>query len=196
MCYSVNVGCDLVCLIDFCALSCNTHLVLRYSAMDDNEYDSGEDLFITQSNFKSDTQDAAGAADFFETDFNLSLDLDAPEVVQYWDFSHDASNVHDNEPVPPADLLSNPVDAFDTENVIIGEEPAVPLLPNLEEDGVSDEVLSGALDAALDSVQETNRFAQPVSDSTVQESSAKGYVSLHLHNVTFQNISKHIEYGL
>lgn len=49
-----------------------------------DSYDSGDDLFITQSSFRTiDTQDAADAAGFFDN---------SGELVEYWDFSSDLRN--------------------------------------------------------------------------------------------------------
>lgn len=144
--------------------------------MEEDEYDSADDLFITQSNFRTDTQDAANAAEFLETDFNLSFDLEAPETVEYWDFSKEVTNVQQgNSDTKHEDHV------IDTAvNVVVGEEPSVPLLPNLQDDEVTDEVLSSTLDAVIDSLPDEKWFAAPVSDATVQESSAKGYVTFSL----------------
>lgn len=153
---------------------------------EESEYDSGEDLFITS--FRTDTQNAGNAAEFLETSFNLSVDYSTPEIVQYWDFSKDNST-SDDVSKPAGDVSShihvaegvvqNSTASLD-DNVAIGEEPILPLVPAFDSDTVeqlSDEVVSAALDDAVAVLQSSNRFGAPVSDGTVQQSSVKGYVS-------------------
>lgn len=54
--------------------------------MMDDSGDSAKDLFIAQSNFRVDTQEAEEAANFFQ---GLNYDPAAPERVEYFDFLND-----------------------------------------------------------------------------------------------------------
>lgn len=148
--------------------------------MDDS--DSGEDLFITQSTFRTDTQDAVEAADFLDTSFNLDVNFGEGEIVNYMDFSKQGSSAHDGAVQQQHDA---PI-SIEQDNVIVGHEPVIPLVANLEEEKLygelPDEVVSAALDAALSATAKEQRFAEPVSDGTVKDSSTKGYVSFFLSN--------------
>lgn len=116
----------------------------------DEDYDSG-DIFITQSNFRTVTmQDAGEAADYFQG-FDSLLDenceVSTGEVVQYWDFSHETNNdtipatagsvdsakqpdVHAASEVNIEPNVCAP-DVVANVNVNVGQEPFVPLLPDL-----------------------------------------------------------------
>lgn len=145
--------------------------------------DSGEDLFITQSTFRSevDTQDACEAVDFLSTSFDLlSDDREGHEVRQ--ETVKNASATSSAEPVvtitnSPAKRVQEISPVSIEANVIVGQEPLIPLESNLTEDDVdvvSDEVVSAALDAVMSNVKDPGRFGEPVADMTVQLNTAKG----------------------
>lgn len=146
--------------------------------------DSGDDLFITQSTFRTevDTQDASEAVDYFDTSIDfLHNDTDAPEVVQYWDFSDEVCNAESvvDKPVEgrPEQVTETPL-SIDA-NVIVGQEPIISLenkLDDAEVDAVSDEVVSAALQAVLGNAKDLNRCGDPVTDTDVSLNTAKGYV--------------------
>lgn len=83
-------------LTDFARALVLCHLYVGFSCgnfnMDDSA-DSAKDLFITQSNFRLDTntQDAEEAANFFLDD---NYDPAAPEVIRYLDFSNDTDGTY------------------------------------------------------------------------------------------------------
>lgn len=161
--------------------------------------DSCSDLFITQSNFRTNvkTQEASDAAEFFNTSFDLLEN--SGEVVEYFDFSKEistsataqpsissavkechASEVKDSVSV---DIVLQPqVSGEDTLNVPVGQEPFIPLVPDLfddhDVDQIPDDVLAAALDSVTADTDDKERHGVPVSPEAVQENSAKGYVSL------------------
>lgn len=184
----------------------------RLESMDG--YDSGEDLFITQSTFRSvDTQDADEAVNFFDSSFVPESLIAKGDVVEYWDFSKSSNDVPSaptvvsNEATTCAIPLANTAKESEpqsavknlvhsaneaavsvnttvnvNDNVIVGLEPFVPLVPDLltddDVDKVQDDVLQAAA-KALTTEQQTDRFGKPVSDGEVQQHTGKGYVLFH-----------------
>lgn len=137
-----------------------------FLAMDQDVLDdSSDDLFITQSTFRSnvDTQEADEAAEFLSTSFmadeNYCLaknyDPAAPERVHYWDFLSSSLNDTDKP----------------TGNA--------PVLTDGDVDQVSDSVVEAAVKAVLDDTKgkgNSSRHSDPVSDVAVKENTSKGYV--------------------
>lgn len=154
--------------------------------------DSASDLFITQSSFRTnvETQEANEAVNFLENSLDLSVELPTGDVVQYLDFTEDhkkeyariaAENAKDSSTSSTTGVEhdhNNSAAASVPSNVLVGEEPFVPLLPELfdEEDVLPDDVLLAALDASERVSDE--RHGKPVSSETVKENSTKGYVYL------------------
>lgn len=172
------------------------------STMDD--YDSGEDLFITQSSFHTaTTQDADEAANFFDTSFIIEDDLMAKgDVVEYWDFSHEIVNVNSEEcATKSVDAVKSIEDNQGKEaattseiavnasihvnpNIAVGEEPFIPLVADLLDDAdvdkVQDELLQAAAEALTSEKPNSDRHGAPVSDAAVQQHTGKGYVFIHI----------------
>lgn len=172
-------------------------------------YDSGKDLFITQSSFRSavDTQEASEAVDFLNTSlFDLSEDVPlSGEVVEYWDFMHEheqelkaileqiasessvvkATSETGNNPFssPQEDVSAQAIDL----NVDVN-------LLNKDVDKVSDDTLNAAVDEVT-KVPTLNRHADPVSDKTIKENSGKGYVCVQTFRAIVNELNPS-KYGL
>lgn len=143
--------------------------------------DSCSDLFITQSCFRSnvETQEASNAADFLDKSLDISLELPTGDVVEYLDFTEEHRKEYAK--IAAENAQSSTAESTD-DNVLLGQEPFVPLVPDLfdDEDVLPDEVLAAALDAS-EALQTCNdRHAKPVSANTVKENSTKGYVFFSL----------------
>lgn len=144
-------------------------VTLQRASMDD----SGEDLFITQSTFRSedvDTQEAGEAVDFLNLSMNV-YDASAPETVEYWDFSNERRNSS------TSDANGASTNVLPDNNVVVGQEPILPLEPAFQvEDfssNISDEVLSAAIDAVAKEKPAISRHGEPVSDDHVKQNTGK-----------------------
>lgn len=208
-------------------------LVFRALFKEMDASDSGDDLFITQSTFRTvDTQDADEAANFLDSSFISDSLMAKGDVVEYWDFSHEYRHEYDNvknvakegeSTLPTLEegtsdtpttvsnttkestldgLVQNsakPLQRGDVsisatvnlnENVVVGQEPFVPLMPdvltNADVDQVGDDVLQAAAKALTTEANTTDRFGKPVSDGEVKQHTGKGYVHIFaLENLKF-----------
>lgn len=183
------------------------------------DYDSGDDLFITQSNFRTvETQEAAEAVDFLDTSFPFDF---ADDLLSTGDTetAHSSCSAKKPSVLNDSEVLSCPVDCtaplndvktsegvsagekaatdegasglqHPVTNVVVGQEPFIALEANLDLEVDEDALLSAALD---DAMQDIDRFGEPVSDETVQSNSGKGYVLIMHISYEFFFLFKHIQ---
>lgn len=183
--------------------------------------DSGEDLFITQSTFRTDgdvvTQEADEAATYLlDTSLDFLMPNSCPEVVEYIDFSHEhAQEILNIDSARKEEVNRSFVplmaDLFDDDDVdkvcLVLQLHLRPLsfcthfltchffhFSLLELNSffkVDDNVLNGALDAVMLNNVDLECFGKPVSDSEVNDKKRKGYV-----NAIFNLFFLYIECGL
>lgn len=165
-----------------------------------SEESDDNDLFITQSTFRTDTQEAAEAADFLDTSFDIfgtptqdvktTEQLFAGRTVHYLDLSEHTSDHgttvshddtksdcnHDKEEPTIEDIGASEVGLPVDENIVPGQEPFLPLLTEDDVSTVSDDLLKAAVECVTADTNDGDRFAEPTSDATVEEHSGKGCV--------------------
>lgn len=144
----------------------------------DMSYDSGDDLFITQSTFRSvpDTGEAANAADFLQNAADNS-----GELLEYWDFSKE-NKQSEHSHVAPVE--------HDGANAGLSVDVSLDVLTDKDVDAISDKAVQDAVDAVF-LKSDASHFGQPVSDEEVHRHAGKGYIFLKI-----LNYDTSIEFGL